>query len=69
MSTSGVWSVCEDASRGGEEGEEEQADAGQRRVQEDDGGGKVYTQVKGQASFLLAVVISVLKADIEMFDV
>lgn len=30
MFTSGVRSVCEDASRRGEEGEEEQADAGQR---------------------------------------
>lgn len=42
---SGVWSVCKDAGRGGEEGEEEQADAGQRRVQEDDGGGKADTKV------------------------
>lgn len=51
MSTLGVWSVCEDAGGGRKEGEEEQADAGQRWVQEDDGGGKAHTKVKGQAHY------------------
>lgn len=41
----GVWPVCEDTSRRGKKGEEEQADAGQRWVQEDDGGGKADTKV------------------------
>lgn len=52
-SSSGFWSVCEDASRGREKGEEEQADAGQRRVQENDGGCKARAQVKEQAKYFL----------------
>ena len=52
-SSSGFWSVCEDASGGREKGEEEQADAGQRRVQENDGGCKARAQVKGQAKYML----------------
>lgn len=52
-SSLGFWSVCEDASRRREKGEEEQADAGQRRVQENDGGCKARAQVKGQAEYTL----------------
>lgn len=51
VSPSGFWSICEDTSRGGKEGEEEQADAGQRWVQEDDGGCEAHTQVTGQSTF------------------
>lgn len=55
----GVWPVCEDAGRGGKEGEEEQADAGQRWVQEDDGGGKADTKVNKWVFCVLDVLFCV----------